>query len=379
MFKEFLNTARSNFAAHQRENEIKHLDIDPEEYAMLRDDKTPMAVELLKAILEKLKIPNWEVDEGTLRIVRISEAPSIRRNWSLAMTSDTRRFHLKVYRDFEGELDEFDLASSRGICAAISFVEQTIHDIRERKIREAEMRRLAAIEAEKRRKQEELEKIIAKVEQINEIFRSQYSKELSAAKLGEEFLTSATEYISHKVDLMSRTLVSLPVADINSVKSQFGEAQFKIIDCVPCQIDEQNSLIHVSNKFIKNCIEGKNFIAPVCSIVRYEEATRSLILEAAESSGGGVQPYSHHHGLPAGRFYGLPDPLNKATELLIMAKYNEAKMKGDVAKISVLSIYSEVSSFKDLMKSIDTVLADIAENVKLIDWNNSDSKHGGGA
>jgi len=120
---------------------------------MLRDDKTPMAAELLRAILEKLKIPNWEVDDGTLRIVRISETPSVRKNWSLAMTYDTRRFHLKVYRDFEGELDEIDLASSRGLCAAISFVEQTIHDIRERKIREAEMRRLAALEEERRRRQ----------------------------------------------------------------------------------------------------------------------------------------------------------------------------------------------------------------------------------
>jgi hypothetical protein len=139
MFKDLLNTARNNFEAHRREQEIRNLDIDPEEYVMLRDDKSPIAVDLLKAILEKLKLPNWEVDDGTLRIVRISEFPSIRKNWSLALTSDTRRFHLKVYRDFESELDEIDLASSRGICAAINFVEQTICDIRERKVREEEI------------------------------------------------------------------------------------------------------------------------------------------------------------------------------------------------------------------------------------------------
>jgi hypothetical protein len=379
MFKDLLNTARSNFATHQREEEIKHLDIDPEEYVMLRDDKSPMAAELLKAILEKLKIPNWEVDEGTLRIVRISEAPGLRKNWSLAMTSDTRRFHLKVYRDFEGELDEVDLASSRGICAAIAFVEQTIHDIRLRKIREAEIRKLAAIEAEKQRKQEELENILTKVDQINERCRSLYSKELNAAKLGEELLASATEYINHKVDLMPKALVSLPVSDINSIKSQFGESQFKIIDRVPCQFDEQKSLLHVSNLFIKKCIEGKNFISPVCSVVGYDEATRSLIISKASSQGGDVQPFKQHHGLSEGRLDHLTDPLNKAAELLVMAKDIEAKMNGEIAKISVLSIYSEVSSFKDLMTSIDTALADIAENVKLIIWNISNSKQGDSA
>lgn len=376
MFKDLLNAARSNFAAHQREEEIKHLDIDPEEYVMLRDDKSPMAAELLKAILEKLKIPNWEVDEGTLRIVRISEAPSIRRNWSLAMTSDTRRFHLKVYRDFEGELDEVDLASSRGICAAINFVETTIQDIRERKIREAEMRRLAAIEAEKRRKQEELENILAKIEQANDKCRGLYSKELSAAKLGEEFLASAIEYINHKVDMMPQAIVSLPVADIDAVKKQFGTLPFKIIDNVPCQLDTENSSLQVSNKFIKNCIEGRNFVTPICSIAKYDETDQNFSLVALGQSGEPVMAYGQNHSVLARQLDGYSDPLDHATKFLSMANELEAKMKGDVAKISVFSIYSEISTFKDLMKSIDTVLAQIAENVKLIIWNNGNSRQG---
>lgn len=376
MFKDLLNTARSNFAAHQREEEIKHLDIDPEEYVMLRDDKSPMAAELLRAILEKLKIPNWEVDEGTLRIVRISEVPGIRRNWSLAMTSDTRRFHLKVYRDFEGELDEVDLASSRGICAAINFVEKTIQDIRERKIREAEMRRLAAIEAENRRKQEELESILAKIDLANEKCRSLYSKELSAAKLGEELLASAIEYINHKVDIMPQAMVSLPVADITAVKNQFGTLQFKIIDNVPCQLDLEHSSLQVSNKFIKNCIEGRNFVTPICSIASYDEADQRFDLVALGQSGEPVMASGQNHSVLSRQLEGYSTPLDRATKLLSMANELEAKMKGDVAKISVFSNYSEISTFKDLMKSIDIVLAHIAENVKLIVWNNANSQQG---
>ncbi len=367
MFKDLLNAARSNFAAHQREEEIRHLDIDPEEYVMLRDDKTPMAAELLRAILEKLKIPNWEVDDGTLRIVRISETHSLRKNWSLAMTSDTRRFHLKVYRDFEGELDEIDLASSRGLCAAISFVEQTIHDIRERKIREAEMRRLAALEEERRRRQEELENIISTVDQINEIHRNQYLKELSAAKLGEELLSSATEYIAYKVDAMQQTQIALPTGDdISSVQRKFDGKQFKIIDNVPCEFDEANSVINVSNRFIKSCIEGKNFISPALSIVKYEPETRSLVLSTAEKSDAYFNDSTR-------QFNGLANPLLEAERLLSRAAETEAKMKSDVAKISVLSVYLEVSTFKDLRPSIDSVLAGISENVNLIIWNAKNS------
>lgn len=370
MFKDLLNAARNNFAAHQREEEIRHLDIDPEEYVMLRDDKTPMAAELLRAILEKLKIPNWEVDDGTLRIVRISETPSVRKNWSLAMTSDTRRFHLKVYRDFEGELDEIDLASSRGLCAAIGFVEQTIHDIRERKIQEAEMQRLAAIEEERRRRQEEFENVIATVDQINEIHRNRYLKELSAAKLGEEMLSSAGEYIGYKVDAMQQAQITLPAGDdIVSMQRKFDGKQFRIIDNVPCEFDETNSMINVSNRFIKSCIEGKNFISPSLSVVKYEPETRSLIQSTAEKSGVHFDDYANHHAYLDKRLDGLTNPLLEAERLLASAAELEANVKGDVAKISVLSVYSEVSSFKDLRPSIDSVLAGISENVNLIIWN----------
>jgi hypothetical protein len=370
MFEVLLNTARNNFVAHQREEEIQYLDIDPEEYVMLRDDKNPMGLELLKAILEKLKIPNWDVDEGTLRIVRISEAPGVRRNFSLAITSDTRRFHLKIYRDFEGELDELDMGSSRGICAAINQVEQTIYDIRERKIREAELRRLAAIEEEKRREREELENILLKVEQINTKCRSLYSKELSAAQIGEDLLSEARDYIVSKVARLPQNMISMPVNEIESVREKFEGKQFKIIDHVPCQFDEENSLIHVSNKFITNCIHGKNFISPVCSVVGYESESRSLVLTSVGESSSDSSHVASHQGLSARRLDRLRDPLEEAEKLLQIANDLNTNMKSDEAKISILSTSLQASSFEALRVSIDAELAYLAENVKLLVWNN---------
>jgi hypothetical protein len=374
MLNDLLNTARNKFAAHQREKEIRHLDIDPEEYVMLRDDKTPMAEELLSSILEKLNIPNWMVDEKTLRIVRISEAPGARRNWSLALTSDTRRFHLKVYRDFGGDLDEIDLASNRGLCSAICFVEQTIHDIRQRELQAAEMRKLAAIEEGRRRQKEELANIIAKVEQINNKYQNLYSKWLSAAQLGEELLASAEDYITRKAASMPQTQIVLSIDDdIISVRQQFEGKQFSIIDNVPCEFDIASSEIHASNRFIKNCIEGRNFIYPICPLIQYEPETRSLILSTVGKPDRDLSAYEHLQGFTNGRLGNLTNPLAEAERILSWVTDLDENVSGDVAKISVLSIYSEVSTFKELMQSIDSLLTKIADNVDLIIWNDKNS------
>jgi len=375
MFKDLLSAAKNNFVAHQREEEIRNLDIDPEEYVMLRDDKSQMAIELLNAILEKLKISNWEVDEGTLRIVRISEGPSVRRNWSLAMTSDTRRFHLKVYRDFEGELDEIDLGASRGICAAISFVEKTIQDIAERKLREAEIRRLAALEEERRRKQEKLEKITLTVEQINEKYRSIYAKELSASKLGDEFLKSANEYILHKVSLLPQVQVSLPVGDdALSVKQKFEGGKYKIIDNVPCAWDEENCVVIVSNQFIRNCIEGKNLIFPKCSFVQFESESSRIVSSLIEESSFNQNVREQRSVMVDPRpILSLTEPLDQAERIFMSTAEQDSNMDGNLAKISLLSIYAEVSNFKDLMKTIDHLLDGFSENVNLIVWNSKNS------
>lgn len=371
MFKDLLNKAKAEFTAHQREEEIKHLDIDPEEYVMLRDDKNSMGVDLLKSILEKLQTTDWDVDERTFRIVRHSESAGFRREWSIALTSDTRRFHLKVYRDFDGELDGLDLGLCRGICAAIKYIDLAIQDIYERKIKEAEMRRLAAIEEENRRKQEELKNIQTTVEQINETCRNLYLRDLNSEKLGKNILTSAAEYIIHKVKTMPQTLVSLQVDDIASVRAQFGESQFKIIDNVPCKLDEENMLIHVSNRFIVECIDAKNFVVPIRSDVRYEAETGTFVHSLINQSGEALQSCSQHYGMQSGRIDARTDPLKKAKELLLKVKDFEMRMQTDVPQISLLAIKSESSSFKEVMKSIDVLLAYINENVKLIVWKNN--------
>jgi hypothetical protein len=365
MFKELLSTARSNFAAQQREEEIKHLDIDPEEYVMLRDDKSEMAVELLYAIVEKLKIANWEVDEATSRIVRISEAQGTRKNWALAVTSDTRRFHLKVYRDFEGELEEIDLAASRGICAAITFVEKTIQDIREEKIRQVEKRRLAALEVERVRKEEALAKIVEKVEEINQKCRSIYFKEVGASKLGEELLISATDYIAKKVAVMAQAEVVFPAE--SAVRSKFEGKLFRIIDNVPCKFNELAASITVSNSFIQDCIEGRNLVSPKCMQVTYNDEARELAMNYVHF---GEEDCGQVDGLPPRTISGSPeDPMVAIEKILAEVDRLDSSANSDIAKISLLSIELEVSNFNELKKTIDSVLGGIEENVNLIIWN----------
>lgn len=399
MFKDLLNSAKTNFEAHQRAEEIRHLDIDPEEYVMLRDDKSPMAVEVLKAILEKLNLPNWEVDEGTSRIVRISEAQGYRKNWSLALTSDTRRFHLKIYRDFETDLEGVDLIASRGICAAISFVEATIQELYERRIREAEVRRLALLEEEKRRKEEELAKIRAKVEHVNRTFLSIYDKELSAFKLGEAIIDSAARYISDKVDALPQAEISLPTGNLQEARERFAGEQFKIIDNVPCKLDEETGSIKISNSFIKHCISAKNHIEPKCGELQFNEETQELVVSFKDSSGSLIPPKnvyhepviskppilslglrqkssirsSHHIGMQARTNEQALDPLQEITNLSAQYEQIDASTREDNAKISVLAIYSETSSFRDLLAPINKLLSSIAENVSLIAWNSKNS------
>lgn len=392
MFKDLLNTARNNFEAHRREEEIRHLDIDPEEYVMLRDDKSPIALELLKAILEKLKLPNWKVDDGTLRIVRISEFPSIRKNWSLALTSDTRRFHLKVYRDFESELGEIDLASSRGICAAINFVEQTICDIRERKVREEEIRRLAALEEEHRRREEELAKINAKINQINEDCKATYMKELSAYKLGEELLNNAINYITLKISKLDQTEISMPIeAGNEGIKDKFNGNQYSILDFVPCKLEEEKSSILISNAFIRHCINQENLIHPKFVKVEYISDTRSLVVSySGQESSDLTDPILvinrpdrttislnrdqslrkyQYDGLSARTTRNLADPLSEVEKILIEAERLNSTTKDDLAKVSILGINAETTNFKDLIKIIEDVLSKISENVNLLLWN----------
>jgi len=399
MFKDLLNSARSNFEAHQRAEEIRHLDIDPEEYVMLRDDKSPMAVELLKAVLEKLNLPKWEVDEGTSRIVRISEVQGSRKNWSLALTSDTRRFHLKIYRDFDADLEEIDLVACRGICAAINFVETTIQELHERRIREAEIRRIALIKEEIRRKKEEFAKIQAKVEHVNKTFLSIYAKELNSFKLGETIIESAIRYISDKVDTLPHAEILLPAGNLQNTLIQFAGEQFKIIDNVPCKLDEATGAIRISNSFIKYCVNAKNHIEPKCGELKFNEETKELVISFKDSNGIQVGPQKvyrepassrepilsfslrqkssipspHHIGIQARTIELVSDPLQEITNISAKVEQIDASMRDEGAKVSVLSIYLETSSFRDIIAPINNLLSSIAENVSLIAWNSKNS------
>lgn len=70
--KDFLEAAKIEDAAYKRQQEIADLDLNPEEYMLLREDKSPLGLELMEAILEAKKNAEWIVDYSTHRLMRRS-------------------------------------------------------------------------------------------------------------------------------------------------------------------------------------------------------------------------------------------------------------------------------------------------------------------
>jgi hypothetical protein len=67
------------------------------------------------------------------------------------------------------------------------------------------------------------------------------------------------------------------------------------------------------------------------------------------------------------------DSLQEITNLSAQFEQIDASTREDSAKISVLAIYSETSSFRDLLAPINKLISSIAENVSLIAWNSKNS------
>ena len=104
ILKNILDQAKAKKAAHTRSLEIKSLELTPEEYMLLREDKNPLGLELMYSILEKIPDCGWTVDDSTFRFVRASKSEMgrgfQRGSFSIALTSGTKRFFIKAFRDY---------------------------------------------------------------------------------------------------------------------------------------------------------------------------------------------------------------------------------------------------------------------------------------
>jgi len=113
--RDILQQAQTQKAAYDRQEELRLLDLTAEEYMLLREDAEQIGVEILQSIAAKIDKPLWKIDSKTRRLCRTSSASRLRSSYldsaqySLAITSNSRRFFIKLYRDHE-EFDEAILA-----------------------------------------------------------------------------------------------------------------------------------------------------------------------------------------------------------------------------------------------------------------------------
>jgi hypothetical protein len=136
--KDLLQQAQNQKAVFDREDELRNLDLSPEEYMLLREDSQHIGVEVLQAIAEKIGKEEWLVDPQTRRLCRTSvvTARSMQNRtrtrtalttsqFSLAITSNTKRFFIKLYRDFD-EFDEAILANAESLISCVQLIDDEL-------------------------------------------------------------------------------------------------------------------------------------------------------------------------------------------------------------------------------------------------------------
>ena len=136
--KDLLQQAQNQKAVFDREEELRNLDLSPEEYMLLREDSQQIGVEVLQAIAEKIGKEEWLVDPQTRRLCRTSAITTryiqnrtrIRTTltasqFSLAITSNTKRFFIKLYRDFD-EFDEAILANAESLISCVQLIDDEL-------------------------------------------------------------------------------------------------------------------------------------------------------------------------------------------------------------------------------------------------------------
>lgn len=268
ILKNLLDQAKAKKAAHIRLLQIESLELTPEEYMLLREDKNRLGLELMYSILEKIPDCGWTVDSSTFRFVKESKSDMgrgfQRASFSIALTSGTKRFYIKVYRDYL-ELGEFDLIKFPTITLAIHAINDEIDNIENRKRIAEERRKQEAILAEQQRQvviarleQEEAEAVKRELSEIRE--RLLLIKEVEKKSAEESDLQSIR--INKILDDFCSNL-SIEEHIIYLEMDELPQKEYQIIDDIPCRTtwDENKFLVtSISASHIKCCIDIRGIL-----------------------------------------------------------------------------------------------------------------------
>ena len=278
---DILKKAKTQKESFNRQKEIEYLDLNPEDYLLLRDDQQEIGLDLLWSILERIKNPNWTVDQSSFRLSRLVEnnsnadwnqsRNSSRQAFSITITSNSKRFFIRAFRDYT-ELSEYDLIKCQTISEAIKAVDDEIRRINIQRMEEERLRKLEQIKREQEAKEAENKRI--QIEKIDyNIQKEKLSDLLIIVNEAHKKSHSDTEgQINAIKQLINGHCTNLPTqeVEVDLMLSEEQTSEYEIKDEVPCQFIFDTSgktRVLVSSSFIEKGINYKNLISEEQSIL----------------------------------------------------------------------------------------------------------------
>jgi len=267
-----LSIAQEEKKQYDRAEEIKELDLTPLDYQLVRDNKDKRSIELLEAVIEKVCLPNWGVQESTQRIARTETQAIGRAKDILVITGNTKRFFIKVFNEriskFFREEEFVNLTKLTEVFAKvedeIKYVENCY--VKEQEAQERERLRLeeAAANEEKRRLFEIHEQCRKDVVAANEDFRNKLKEIALAIDEHQSVTHKCVEVIKnicikeqdYPVKLMDVNISHLPTDIADLVRDQ-GSSTYTLLDNICCRIDRtsiDNATLSINPRDIYKCM-----------------------------------------------------------------------------------------------------------------------------
>ena len=258
--KDILQQAKIQKAAYDRQEELRLLDLTGEEYMLLREDAEQIGVEILQSIAAKIDKPLWKIDSKTRRLCRTSSASTLRSShldsaqYSLAITSNSRRFFIKLYRDHE-EFDEAILATAKTLLSCVQLIEDEI----EARVARKEQVKQNELNAYRSECQQLVDKVNAVLTSEIASFNLAISSAIKLQEKAFEFSKDICQSPDERSVILTKQYQTL--YDKDAIVELNGEFLSEI-DGVVCKLENYSDYsadLSVSISHIYKCLPAPNF------------------------------------------------------------------------------------------------------------------------
>lgn len=269
-----LSIAQEEKKQHDRAEEIKDLDLTPLDYQLVRDNKDKRSIEFLEALIERIGLPNWVVQESTQRIARTENQTFGRVKDILVITGNTRRFFLRIFSDrvqkYFREQEFVNLTHITEVFAKVEdelkYVERCY--IEEQEAQERERLRLEEIKLneEKRRLSEIRERCRSEVVSVNENLRKKLKELAIASEKNRIVANKCIELVKgicskeqdKSVKLMDVNIAQLPAQTAEFILKEKSIA-FALLDNVCCKVEKitpDKATLSINPRDIYKCLNS---------------------------------------------------------------------------------------------------------------------------